>query len=153
MQSRYDLPFSVAVFHLKVADGEVTREKIAVSVDEELKDIAAVLTETVRDTDLVARYDKETFVVLLPNTVLAAAIRFTQRALATGQDKIVHSFFAGTATACDADDPASLLRRAVDASRQATAAGEKVVYYHDGRTSHPSREEEVAELETVALGD
>ena len=48
--------------------------------DEVLKELAKLLRETARDIDRVGRYGGEEFMVILPGTVLDAAVTFAERA-------------------------------------------------------------------------
>ena len=47
--------------------------------DDVLRELATLLTESVRSVDLVARFGGEEFVVVLPETGLAGAVRFAER--------------------------------------------------------------------------
>ena len=47
--------------------------------DEVLKQLAAILTDEAREIDRVGRYGGEEFMLLLPGTVLDAAVRFAER--------------------------------------------------------------------------
>ena len=78
MHRRYGMLFSVAVFdldHFKAFNdkhGHVHGDRL-------LKQVAALLDQQARDTDVVTRSGGEEFIVVLPGTELAGATMFAER--------------------------------------------------------------------------
>lgn len=141
MQSRYELPFSVVSFGLEVDVQESDDEGDAAPIKRQARTAAEILSDSARESDVIGRYDGDTFVVLLPNTTMEAAIQYGQRALASAQDALPDCVYAGVATAGLADDPASLLERSVDTMREAKGTIVNCVYYHDGEAVQPANEQ------------
>ena len=107
----------------------------------------------VREMDLVARYNPDTFALLFPGAGLAGVIRVAERlrqviteyALPVGGEDLQLTFSVGVAEVAERDDVIELLRRAeaaLDAGRQ---RGGNCTYHHDGEQCAPIS----ALLETV----
>lgn len=139
MQSRYEQPFSLAIFdidHFK----RVNDEHGHLFGDQALKDVARLIDDTIRETDIVFRYGGEEFVVVMPNTPLCGACIFADRLREVVHAKLELTISGGVAAARETDDPQSLLSRADAALYSAKAAGRNLTYHHDGDTITPSRE-------------
>jgi diguanylate cyclase len=99
--------------------------------DEALKALAALVTQTLRATDLVARYGGEEFVVLLPQTPIEQAqaiLTRLQRKLSSGlflhEDKDVFVTFSAGVTGCGAgENLEAILERADRALYEAKRTG------------------------------
>ena len=132
MMSRYDHRFSVAILdidHFK----QVNDQQGHLHGDRILQDFARLLDDSVRDTDMVARYGSEEFVVVMPNTTLeGAAGIFSERLRELVQERLPLTISAGLATAGKGDSPQTLLSRADSALYSAKAAGRNRVFRHDG---------------------
>ena len=63
--------------------------------DETLQRFAGFLRASARITDLIARYEKDEFCILLPHTDLVRAEKFIARILAQSQERLDCSFSAG----------------------------------------------------------
>jgi diguanylate cyclase (GGDEF)-like protein len=139
LQSRYEHPFSLAIFdidHFK----QVNDENGHLFGDQALKDVARLIDDTIRETDIVFRYGGEEFVVVMPNTPLSGACIFADRLRAQIQEKLQLTVSGGVASARETDDPQSLLSRADAALYSAKAAGRNQTFHHDGETIAPSVE-------------
>ncbi len=99
--------------------------------DEALKALAALVSKTLRATDLVARYGGEEFVVLLPQTSIEQAqtiLTRLQRKLSSGlflhEDKDVFVTFSAGVTGCGAGEHLeAILERADRALYEAKRSG------------------------------
>ena len=108
--------------------------------DEVLKGVARVLTETMREMDLVARYGGEEFAVVLPVTNLAESLRAAERARAAIASatfefegkKLKVTCSIGTAQMISTDTTAMLVKRVDEAMYGSKAAGRNCVHFHDG---------------------
>lgn len=131
--------FSLALFSLD-CEGENSERLFGEFVE--------VLESCARDTDVVARYSNEEFVVLMPQTSLAGGVIFSERLLkrADGLNECVVA--GGIVEVGTQDDAEKLLSRADSALYSARANGYNCLYKHNGRTL---REHEIerfpAELE------
>lgn len=100
--------------------------------DEVLKIAANLITETIRKSDLVARWGGEEFVVLLPNTKIQNAIKFAERlrrkmeAYKFPIDKQVTCSLGVTSYSKD-DDSITLLKKADEALYKAKETGRNKV--------------------------
>jgi GGDEF domain-containing protein len=93
-----------------------------------------LLKKCARDSDVVARYSKEEFVVLMPQTSLPGSIAFSERLLRC-TDHLAHSVLAIGLVEVQADDDApKLLSRADSALYSARAQGFHSIYKHNGKT-------------------
>lgn len=80
--------------------------------DKVLKEVARILEETVRETDIVARYGGEELAILLPETALQAACEVAERIRSniakypfTGKDNKMVSLSVSIGVNCTDDDP------------------------------------------------
>lgn len=131
MMRRYDRTFCIAIFdidHFK----EVNDKHGHVSGDNILRDVARVLNECVRETDLLARFGGEEFVVIMPHTDLAGAMIFSERARENVEACLPVTISGGAAQASADDDPKKLLARADDALYGAKDAGRNRCFHHTG---------------------
>jgi diguanylate cyclase (GGDEF)-like protein len=104
LQSRYEQPFSLAIFdidHFK----KVNDEHGHLFGDQALKDVARLIDDTIRETDIVFRYGGEEFVVVMPNTPLSGACVFADRLREVIHDKLELTISGGVAAARETDDP------------------------------------------------
>jgi diguanylate cyclase (GGDEF)-like protein len=104
--------------------------------DEVLKNVAKVLSNTVRGADLVARYGGEEFAIILPDTEYAGAMVLAERcrrAIANhpwAQRAITASIGVSTMTATTGN-PTILLQEADDALYRSKQAGRNRVSHHN----------------------
>ncbi len=91
--------------------------------DEVLRKFAEFLRTTVRITDLIARYERDEFLVLLPHTDLVKAEKFISRIVAQAQERLDLSFSAGLTAFHTGETRSQLLERALLALQQAKREG------------------------------
>jgi diguanylate cyclase (GGDEF)-like protein len=101
--------------------------------DDVLRQVAKVIDDAARDTDVVARYGGEEFVVIMPNTNLLGASIFSERIRQQVERSLPLTVSAGVAEAIDADTPQEVLSRADAAMYAAKKDGRNRVYCHDGK--------------------
>jgi diguanylate cyclase (GGDEF)-like protein len=116
--------------------------------------MAHLLDSTARDTDVVARYSPDEFVVLMPQTSLAGATIFSQRLLDTAEKDLGLFVFGGIVEVQSGDSPETLLSRADSALYSARSDGQSCLYQHTGKTirRHDHGAAETAELEAELAG-
>lgn len=137
MHRRYGMLFSLVVFDLdhfhefNQAHGRSRGDRL-------LKQVAALLDQQARETDVVTRSGGEEFIVLLPGTELPGACRFAQRVRQTIQRVAPLTVSGGVAMVAEGDDIRTLLTRADSALYAAKAAGRNRVYCHDGQAVQPA---------------
>jgi hypothetical protein len=85
-----------------------------------------------RDTDFVARYGDEEFVVVMPQTSLAGASVFGDRLQSRVADDLGASVCCGVTEAHAGDDSRTLFARADSALYSAKAAGQNRLFVHTG---------------------
>ncbi|MET3666429.1 PleD family two-component system response regulator [Caulobacter sp. 1776] len=106
--------------------------------DEVLREFALRLASNVRAIDLPCRYGGEEFVVIMPDTALADALRIAERIrnhvsgspfkVAQGRELLTVTISIGvSATAGEGDSPEALLKRADEGVYQAKASGRNAV--------------------------
>ena len=136
LMQRYDQIFSIAIFdidHFKL----VNDERGHVQGDHILQQVARIIDDNVRDTDVVARYGGEEFVVVMPHTPLEGASVFSERLRGKLESQIDLTISGGVAQAIDSDTPQSLIARSDAALYGAKAAGRNRVYRHTGADIEP----------------
>src|SRR5262245_35395684 len=142
MHRRYGMLFSVAIFdldHFKAfndKNGHVAGDRL-------LKQIASLLDQQARDTDVVTRSGGEEFIVVLPGTELAGATMFAERMRYTVARMTSLTISAGVAMVADGDDCKVFLTRADTALYAAKAAGRNCVYCHNGEDTYPSKSQDL----------
>jgi diguanylate cyclase (GGDEF)-like protein len=137
VMARYERPFAIAIFdidHFK----RINDQHGHLYGDGKLREVARVIDESVRETDVVTRYGGEEFVVIMPHTDLSGAVIFSERLRGTVQQKLKLTISGGVAQASDGDNAQSLLARADSALYAAKAAGRNRVFFHDAVTVLPA---------------
>lgn len=94
--------------------------------------LADVIRSCMRDTDFVARYGDEEFVVVMPHTTSAGASVFGDRLRRRVAEELSATVCCGMTEALTADDAKSLLARADSALYSARAAGLNRLFIHAG---------------------
>ncbi len=112
--------------------------------DKLLRDVAQVLRQAMRETDMVARYGGDEFAIIHPGAKLADACASTERAREAmekfpfahdGKDLRV-TVSLGVAEVLGDEDPAETLKRADCAMYASKKAGRNCVHFHDGEALH-----------------
>lgn len=113
--------------------------------DEVLKGVARVLTEAMRDVDLVARYGGEEFAVVFPGEQVRDCGVAAERARAAIESavfmhdgielKVTASF--GLAELRAGETISETVKRADDALYASKKTGRNFAHWHDGEESHP----------------
>lgn len=98
-----------------------------------LCDFAEQLEHSARDTDLVARYSDDEFVVLMAQTTLAGAAVFSERFLRKASAELECSIGGGIVEVQQGDTPERLLSRADSALYSARSNGCSCLYLHNGK--------------------
>ena len=93
-----------------------------------------------RDSDFVARYGDDEFVVVMPQTSLIGARVFAQRVQKRVRDELSASVCCGLTEVQVGDDTKSLLARADSALYSAKAAGLNRLFVHTGSQIREERE-------------
>jgi diguanylate cyclase len=110
--------------------------------DQMLAQLARLIDESARETDVVARYGGEEFLVVMPETDLAGAASFSDRLRMQIAEAMPLTISGGVAEALDGDSAESLIARADAALYAAKSAGRNCIFSHTG---------DVAELVTAAV--
>ena len=97
-----------------------------------LPKLASVIRTCMRDTDFVARYGDDEFVVVMPQTSLAGARVFGDRLRKRVAEDLSASVCCGLTEVQAGDDARSLLARADSALYSAKAAGPNRLFVHTG---------------------
>ncbi len=135
MHQRYGQTFSVAIFdvdHFKNVNDRLGH----LAGDRVLRAVAAVISDGIRQTDVVARYGGEEFVVAMPETKLEDACVLAERLRQAIERHPVAdvnlTISGGVATICEDDDANALLARADEALYRAKNTGRNQVCFHCG---------------------
>jgi len=142
MHRRYGMLFSVAVFdldHFKLFNerhGHAHGDRL-------LKQVASLLDQQARDTDVVTRSGGEEFIVVLPATELSGATTFAERMRQTIERSTSLTLSAGVATVIDGDDAKTFLTRADSALYAAKVGGRNCVFCHNGEDAFPSQSQDL----------
>ena len=137
MHRRYGMVFSIAIFDIDNFKA-FNEEHGAVQGDRLLKQVAALLDQQARDTDVVTRSGGEEFIVVLPATELAGATMFAERMRSMIARSTTRTISAGVATVAESDDTKTFLTRADTSLYAAKAAGRNCVYCHNGQDAFPA---------------
>lgn len=106
-----------------------------------LPKLAGVVRGCMRDSDFVARYGDDEFVVVMPQTTLAGARVFAHRVRKRVEVELRTSVSFGLTEVQNGDDSRSLLARADSALYSAKAAGRNRLFTHTGGQIREIREE------------
>jgi predicted signal transduction protein with EAL and GGDEF domain len=102
-----------------------------------LQQVARLLDQCVRETDIVTRYGGEEFVIVMPETDLNRAAFISERIRARAAAELSLTISGGVAMALDGDTPRTLLTRADSALYGAKSAGRNAIYQHNGQNIEP----------------
>jgi diguanylate cyclase (GGDEF)-like protein len=143
--TRYDTPFTLAIFdidHFK----RVNDEQGHLIGDRILQELAKLLDESVRETDILARYGNDKFALIMPQTDATGAGILCDR-LRGKIERQLEVTVSGGVTACTFDDTQeTLLARADSALAQAKVAGRNRIYLQNGNLSEAVEQEPLVEV-------
>ncbi|MFN3152256.1 GGDEF domain-containing protein [Bremerella sp.] len=131
MKDRYELTFSLCILdvdHFKKINDEYGH----LEGDRVLQEVASLIDNCVRETDVVTRYGGEEFVILMPSTDLKGALIFAQRIREAVEQHLKVTVSGGVAQASSTDEPQTLLARADAALYRAKSQGRNCIYCHNG---------------------
>jgi diguanylate cyclase len=143
MRSRYGSIFSVAMFdidHFKAVNDQHGHLR----GDQVLQEVARLLDEIARETDILARYGGEEFIIVMPETGLEGAALFANRTREEAARRLTVTLSGGVTVALDGDSPETMLARVDAALYRAKNAGRNCIWRHDGQQI-----ESIAEPEPV----
>src|SRR5262245_21608016 len=142
MHRRYGILFSVAVFDLdyfrlfNTSHGHPHGDRV-------LKQVASLLDQQARDTDIVTRAGGEEFIVVLPATELPGATTFAERIRQTVERGTSLTVSGGVATVIEGADAKPILPRVDSALYAAKAAGRNKIFCHTGSDVLPSQSQDL----------
>lgn len=139
MKDRYELTFSLCILdvdHFKRINDEFGH----LEGDRVLQEVASLIDDCVRETDVVTRYGGEEFVILMPSTDLPGALIFAERIRESIEQRMKVTVSGGVAQASATDEPQTLLARADAALYRAKSRGRNCIYCHTGESvqEHPA---------------
>jgi diguanylate cyclase (GGDEF)-like protein len=123
--------FTVALVSIDVCD-PLEPEETHDGGRQLLQDIATTIQITMRDSDFVARYGTDEFVVVMPHTSLAGGSVFAERLRQRVKKELPATVSCGIAEAAAKDTIKMLLSRADSALYSAKAAGTNRQFLHTG---------------------
>ena len=140
---RYRSNFSLAVFDIDnfAAFNEKHGRRRG---DRVVRQLADILKQSVRETDIVTRHDGEKFFIIMPQTDLHKSAAFSDRLRAAVENSLPVTVSGGVTQAIDGDTARTLPRRAEAALYSAKSAGRNVVFSHDGQRTEQVVEERPA---------
>jgi diguanylate cyclase len=133
MMTRYNVVFALAIFdidHFK----QINDQRGHLYGDRILQQLARLLDECVRETDIVARYGGEEFVIVMPQTDLQGAAVLSERLRYAVEQQMSLTVSGGVTMVLDGDTQDSLLARADQALYHAKTAGRNCVFQHTGES-------------------
>jgi diguanylate cyclase (GGDEF)-like protein len=152
LMCRYHSIFSLVMFdidHFKQVndrDGHLCGDRI-------LQQLAQLLEECVRETDVVARFGGEEIIVVMPQTDLPGACQLSERLRAEVANRLTITVSGGVTTAVESDSMESLIGRADAALYSAKNASRNCVFCHTGNDTQPvAIEKPQEESELCAVG-
>jgi diguanylate cyclase len=122
-----------------------------------LRAVTQFLTATLRQMDLIARYDGDRFALMLPATTLDQTVQTAERIrtavslckLRVADADVRFTVSMGVAAYVAGDDSESLVRRAGVALNVSKQGGRNATNFHDGTTTHTAIQEPSAEAATA----
>ena len=115
-----------------------------------LPKLASIIRTCMRDSDFVARYGDDEFVVVMPQTTISGARVFAHRVRRRVIDELSASVNCGIAEVQQEDDSRGLLGRADSALYSAKAVGSNRLFIHTGTHIREDHEPTPAAVEKTA---
>jgi len=131
MKARYETNFTLAIFDIDNFK-QLNDSRGHLYGDQVLQELAAILEDSARETDIVARYGGEEFVVIMPQTDLQGACVFADRMRERVAEQLEITISGGVSLVLDEDTEQSLLARADSALYAAKESGRNRIHGHDG---------------------
>ena len=100
--------------------------------NEQLQAFAQMIESSARDTDFVARYSEDEFVVLMPQTTLAGATVFSERLVDSVKAELDFDMAGGIVEVLGGEGTQKILSRADSALYSARAQGCSCLFQHNG---------------------
>jgi diguanylate cyclase len=132
---RYGTPFSLAIIdvdHFKTLNDEHGHQY----GDQVLCDLAELLLKALRTVDILARYGGDELILVMPHTDLAGAEILCERLRVEIERRMPFTVSIGVASACNADTPERVFKRADAALYGAKNSGRNAVRCDHGEASH-----------------
>lgn len=132
IMDRYGTRFSLAMFdidHFK----QINDKEGHLHGDRVLRDLAKLFDDCVRETDIIARYGGDEFVVVMPQTDMKGGCIFGERLCEKVEQETELTVSGGITAALDGDTQESLIARADHALYSAKTAGRNCVHRDDGK--------------------
>jgi diguanylate cyclase len=136
LMGRYQSCFSIVMYdidHFK----QVNDQEGHLSGDRVLQELARLLDEGIRETDIVARFGGEEFVIVMPHTDLMGACVFAERLRMDVAERMTITISGGVALAQEGDSTETLIARADTALYGAKTAGRNRVFFHTNDDVEP----------------
>ena len=140
LMNRYGL--TIFVGNARYRQFRVNDEQGHLEGDRILQDLAALLDEQARETDIVARYGGDEFILILPQTDFEG-LSICERLRSKVHEKMPVTISGGVVAASPGDTKETLLERADAALYQSKMAGRNRVFKHDGAKLAPVEQEDV----------
>ena len=129
--ARYGIGFSVAIFEIDLFDS-IKAEQGQHHGEYLLQQVDRVVRQCARETDNVARYAGEKFLVLMPHTDAVGATVLADRTRSAVANQLTVTVSGGVTTVFDGDSPKSLMTRVQAALETAKGVGRSTVAQHLG---------------------
>lgn len=146
---RYGTPFSLAVVDIDRFKF-LNDEQGHLHGDDILRRLTALLTDTVRTVDIVARYGGDEFVVVMPQTDLEGASIFSERLRRKIAEEMPFTVSIGVASARADETAEALFHRADAALYRAKSDGRNCTCCHHGESMELLAEETAPALPNEA---
>ncbi len=134
--TRYDTRFSLAIFEIDHSQNAHEQQGCPPG-DRTLRDLAKLLDEYARETDILARAGREQFAIVMPETDLEGACVLADRFREEVERRLPLTISGGVTTALDGDSRELLWARADEALCSAKAAGPNCVFQQNGEQARP----------------
>lgn len=142
LTNRYGSKFSLAMFDIDYFKS-INDEHGHLQGDRVLQELARLLNEHVRETDVVVRYGGDEFMVVMPQTDLEGAAILSERLRLLIQKKLAVTISTGVAAVLPGDTAEALLSRVDAALYKAKSSGRNCSFQYDGAQITPLGQEEV----------